>query len=261
MTVNKIRGGRVRQAVKADLPFIHEWLKLEERHGLGFINNWGMIQTACAKKRMSVFTSPEGPIGFLTDGISYNTILQTRSDYQGRGVGRALVEHAIRKEEAMNNAVLIVECAPRSSIEFWARMGFEAHRNAEDIKLREPIYMQRLSKLAHPHVRGDDLEMVTVSVYPEYVQYSKEPVKPDRVHYVLARIDLQTQTLQLARRISVAHEPMLKDPVVDISWSHLEIYRGKAKRAEAAAIGLTRTPNECGWYLDEIKLNDVASKW
>ena len=249
--------GNVRTAVDADLPLIQEWLKREARNGLGFINNWGMIQNACAEKQMTVFVSAEGPMGFLAYGISHDSILQTKSSCQRRGVGRALVEHGIRKEEALNNAVLVVQCEPRSSVEFWLQMGFEVHRGAGDLKYQRSIYMQRLSKLNHAHVRGDGLEMVTVCVYPETVLYSKEHVKPDRVHYVMAKFEEETRSLELAHRVSIAREGILKDPVVEVSWGGFDIVKGKAKHDGARAIGFRATPNSCGWYLDVITLNEI----
>ena len=246
--------GGVRTAVNADLPYIQKWLKHEVRNGFGFINNWRMIQEACEKKLMTVFVESEGPVGFLIYGISHDTILQTKSDCQRRGIGRALVEHAIRNEEAQDNAVLVVQCAPQSSVEFWSRMGFEVHRDTENFKHQKSIYMQRLSKKSHTHVRGDELEMITVRVYPENALYSKELVRPDRVHYVMAKLDEKTRTLELAHRVSVAHESMLKDPVVEVSWGGLDIVKGKAKHEQAAAVGFKRTPNYCGWYLDNIAI-------
>lgn len=257
MEKTKKMKGSVRTAVDADLPLIQEWLKREARNGQGFINNWGMIQKACAEKRMTVFIGAEGPVGFLTYGISHDTILQTKSSCQQRGIGRALVEHAIRKEEALNNTVLVVQCEPRSSVEFWSQMGFEVHRDAGDIKHQRSIYMQRLSKLAHTHVRGVALEMVTVCVYPENALYSKEQVKPDRVYYVMAKFDEETRSLELAHRVSVAHERILKDPVVEVSWGGFEIVKGKVKHEQARAIGFRATPNCCGWYLDVITLNEI----
>lgn len=246
----------VRTAVPSDLPYIHEWLKHEVCNGVGFINNWPMIQDACAQNRMTVFVDAEGPVAFLTRGICGDTILQTKSDCQRRGIARALVEHAIRYEETSNNAVLVVQCEPRSSVEFWSKMGFEAHRDAEDFKYHKAVYMHRLSKLVHPHVRGDELEMVIVRVYPEKALYPKEPVKPDRVHYVMAKFDEKTRTLELAHRVSVAHEAMLKDPVVEVSWSGMDIVMGKAKHEKAVAVGFKRTPNCCGFYVDVITLPD-----
>ncbi|MEN5315371.1 GNAT family N-acetyltransferase [Pseudomonas koreensis] len=227
----------VRTAVNADLPYIQEWLKHEERNGEGFIHNWHLIEKACANKQMTVFVDAERPVGFLTRSISLDTILQTKSDCQRRGIGRALVEHAIRHEEALNNAVLVVQCEPPSSVEFWSKMGFEAHRDREDFKHNSSIYMQRLSKVVHPHVRGDRLQMVTVRIYPENALYPEEPVKPDRVHYVMAKLDEKSRSLELAHRFSIAHESMLKDPVVEVSWSGWDIVMGKAKHEEAVAVG------------------------
>ncbi|PWU32083.1 hypothetical protein DK254_00765 [Pseudomonas sp. RW407] len=242
--------GAIRQAVEADLPLIREWLKHEERDGFGFINNWRLIQEACAEQKMTVFVTDEGPVGFLTHGISLSTILQVRSNCQRKGVGRALVAQAITEEEAKNNAVLILQCAPESSVEFWLSMGFEAHREGN---YSDSIYMQRLSKAAHAHVQGNELILVTVNVYPEEVLYTKD-CKPDRVHYVMAKPDQESHTLALAHRVSVASEGALGDQVVEVRWGGIEIYQGKAKHRGAAAIGFKPTPNGCGWYLDRITL-------
>ncbi|AZC37076.1 GNAT family N-acetyltransferase [Pseudomonas chlororaphis] len=248
--------GRIRAAVKTDLAFIHDWLVLEARDGEGFVYNWHLIEKALDKGDMTVFTDAGGAVGFLTYGISPSSILQVRSDRQGQHIGRALVEDAIRREEALNNAVLIVQCEPKSSVEFWARMGFEVHRNTGYSDHQDIVYMQRLSKIPHENVRGDDLEMISIRVYPSSVLYSDSGKgTPDRVYYTMARFNADNRTLELARRVSVANEPMLRDPVVEICWCG-QIFIGKAKHLEAATIGLKLTPNHCGWYLDVINLPD-----
>ncbi|VVM99803.1 GNAT family N-acetyltransferase [Pseudomonas fluorescens] len=248
--------GHIRAAVKTDLPFIHDWLVLEARDGQGFIHNWHLIEKALDEGEMTVFTDAGGSVGFLTYGISPSSILQVRSDLQGQGIGRALVEDAIRREEAMNNAVLVVQCEPKSSVEFWASMGFEVHRNTGYSDHQDNAYMQRLSKIRHESVKGDDLEMISIRVYPNSVLYNDSGKgKPDRVYYTMARFNTDNRTLELARRVSVANEPMLQDPVVEIYW-YGQVFIGKAKHSEAATIGLRATPNHYGWYLDVIKLPD-----
>lgn len=246
--------GNIRSAVPADLPLIHEWLKQEGSSSGGFINNWGMIQDACAEQEMIVFAAAEGPVGFITRGLSLSTIIQTKSTYQRKGIGRALVEHALAEEEAKGNAVVVLQCAPESSVEFWLAMGFEAHRYGNHT---HSVYMQRLSKAKRAHVQGDDLSLVTITVYPQAVLYSND-IKPDRVHYVMGKFDYDTRTLDLAHRVSIASESKLGDQVVEIDFGGNEIYRGKAKRTEAAAVGLKPTPNYCGWYLDVIYLDGNA---
>lgn len=241
----------VRLAVGADLPLIYEWLKHELRDGIGFINNWTLIQEACSEQKMTVFVTDDGPVGFIIGGISYGTILQTKSIYQRQGIGRALVKHAIAEEEAKNNAVVVLQCQPQSSVEFWLAMGFQPHRAGS---YSDSIYMHRLSQKNHAHVKGDDLSVATINVYPEAIWYTKGK-KPDRVHYALVGYDQKKQTLHLAHRVSVASEKALGNLVVEIVWGGLDIYRGKVNDLGAEAIGFKTTPNCCGWYLDTIMIN------
>lgn len=147
--------------------------------------------------------------------------------------------------------MVVLQCAPESSVEFWLAMGFEAHR---DRNYSNSIYMHRISRAKRAHVQGDDLCLLTVNVYPEAALYS-HGTKPDRVHYVLAKPDHNTGAFDLAHRISIASETALGDQVVEVKLCGGEIYRGKAKRQEAVAIGLNPTPNSCGWYMDVITLN------
>ncbi|EMO9521092.1 N-acetyltransferase family protein [Pseudomonas aeruginosa] len=246
--------GTVRPAEAADLPLIQEWLKYEVRDGLGFINNWNLIQEACAEQQMTVYVTEEGPVGFITQSISYGTILQTKSSCQRQGIGRALVEHAISAEEALNNAVLMVQCEPKGSVSFWSAMGFEGHREAN---YTDAVYMHRLSSRVNPDVQGDDLHLVTITVYPESALYANKQI-PDRVHYVMGKFNPDARTVTLTRRISIANESALDDPVIEINWEGFEIYKGKAKHDGAAAAGIQSTPNGYGWYLDIIEIDGQA---
>ena len=245
--------GVVRQAIIDDLPVINGWLKDELRNGKGFIHNWTLIQNACFKGDMIVYEIAGDPIGFLTHGLSRGTILQTKSSCLRQGIGRALVEYAVADEEGKNNAVVVIQCEPKSSVEFWTALDFVPHR---DRNFSDAIYMHRLSKKAHRMEGGDGWDMTTVEVYPEAWLYSKN-LKPDRVHYVMARFNERTQSLALARRISVANETGLGDQVVVVNWGGLEIYNGKAKRQAALDIGIKPTPNCCGWYFDTLKIDRV----
>ncbi len=254
------RDSRIRPATAPDLLAINIWLTLEARDGFGFIHNWELIQSTCAEGRMLVWSEANEPIAFLTNGLSCDTILQVQTEYQGRGIGRALVGHAIKLEEAANNAVLVVQCEPRASVEFWIQMGFETHRQRAACLSQGPIFMQRLSTRPSKDVRGDDWEMVSVLVYPEAALYTSRQIQPDRVHYVMGRFHSQDRVVQLARRVAIANEQVLNDPVVEITVSGLTILRRtKAKYRAAEEVGLTRTPNGWGWYLDEIYLpNDLS---
>ncbi|WP_178125747.1 GNAT family N-acetyltransferase [Pseudomonas sp. EMN2] len=251
----------VREAELADLPYIHAWLTREAHGAAGFINNWEGITAACIEREMLVWGNLGAPVGFLTRGITLDTILQVRSQDQGRGIGRALVQRALASEERANNAVLVIQCMPERSVEFWRQMGFEPQRPRRERRTSESIYMQHLSTKRHQLAgAGEELQLLVVSTYPEHVLYIDNQVHQipaDRTHYVMAEMDLEARTLKLAHRVSIAHEPALGDPVVEVLWGGLTLLvKTKAKRSAAAAAGVTPTPNGWGWYLDEIKVPD-----
>lgn len=246
----------VRKGRKIDLPFIKEWLAAEVQGGRGFIHNWRMIEDACAEGQMLVWIDQQGPVGFLTHGISPSSILQIKTDRKRRGIGRALVERAIKAEEARDNAVLIVQCEPATSIEFWKSMGFETQRNNPHDRI---VYMQRLSTKRHSQVTGDEMVLITIQVFAEAVLYNEgapHTAIPDRVYHVHGRYDDRTHDIALVHRVSISHEPALKDPVIEINMGGFEIMpRMKAKREAARAAGVVET--DYGWYIDVIKRSAV----
>lgn len=244
---------KLRKASSPDLPIIRKWLAAEEVDGFGFIHNWGIIENAFAEGVMTVFDGPEGPVAFITRGISYGTILQTRSSHLRRGIARLLVQHELRREEALGNAVVAVQCCPSTSVAFWTAMGFEPHRERSS----DSIFMHHLSRRINDELIGEDLQSVTIRTYPESALYSKTPMAPDRVYCVNAWHDPQYKTLDLAHRVSIANETALGDVAVEVSWNNRTIYLGKAKREKAMDIGLCPTPNGCGWYLDWIDLSQA----
>lgn len=248
----------VREAGLGDLPYIHAWLAQEARGAAGFINNWESIKAACIEGEMLVWCEEGAPIGFLTRGITPDTILQVRSQDQGRGIGRALVQRALAAEDRANNAVLVIQCMPERSVEFWRQMGFEPQRPRHQRHTSEAIYMQRLSTARHQLAgASEEMQLVVIHTYPEHTLYSDHPVLPDRTHYVMAQMDFEARALKLAHRVSIALEPALGDPVVEIFWDGLQLLKKmKAKRSAAAAAGVIPTPNGWGWYLDVIRVPD-----
>lgn len=248
--------GEVRAALHSDLVFIRDWLTAEEVDGFGFIHNWTLIENACAEHDMTVFAALEGPVAFITRGLSHSTILQTKSSHQRLGIARLLVQHELKREESLRNAVVVVECCPSTSVAFWSAMGFEPHRETAG----NSIYMHHLSKLTNEEIAGADLQCLTISTYPQSALYSKLPVSPDQVSKVRVWHDPQYKTLDLAQRVSIANESALGDVVVDLTWNDRTLYRGKAKHDKAFDIGLCPTPNGCGWYLDLIDLSQVSDQ-
>lgn len=250
--------GAVRQASAQDLPGIKVWLAQEARDGSGFIHNWAIIEKACAAGNMLVWACAGDPVAFITSGISSDTILQVRAGHQRLGIGRALVEHAIALEEAAGEAVLVIQCEPKSSVGFWTRMGFEPHRSGQGEEWRAPIFMQRLSTGSNRVPSDTADQLVIVRVYSESALYAPRDHGPDRVHYVMAWFDPSDRVLYLSRRVSISNEQGLGDPVVEVTCGGLNLLKKtKAKHSAARDAGFVDTPNGWGWFLDQFFLPDV----
>lgn len=246
----------LRPADERDLASIRAWLELEERDGEGFIHNWSLIEAAAAEQEMMVLSGADGLVGFLTYGLTLGSILQVRSDHKRRGIGRQLVEHAIRKANAVGNPILVIQCEPKSSIPFWRRMGFVPHRERDHGGPYDSVYMHRVSAMEHAEVCGDDLHRVVIRTYPEWKLYRDgEEVIPDRVYYAAARLE-GDRILRLDHRVCVVHEPALRDPVVEIEVWGRAWFLDKVKRDAANKMGFQATSNGCGWYADILRLPD-----
>lgn len=248
--------GNLRPVDERDLAFIRAWLEFEERDGEGFIHNWSLIEAAAVEREMMVVLGADGPIGFLTYGLTRSSILQIRSDHKRRGVGRQLVGHAIREADAARNPILVIQCSPKSSIPFWRQMGFVPHREREQHGLYNNAYMHRVSALEHTGVSGDDLHHVAVRIYPEWKLYrDSEEIIPDQVHYAAARLE-GDRILHLDHRVCVVREPALRDLVVEIVVWGRAWFLGKVKSDAANKMGFRATSNGCGWYADILRLPD-----
>ncbi|MRH98748.1 GNAT family N-acetyltransferase [Agrobacterium tumefaciens] len=98
----------------------------------GFFCNFdGYIRPDFEKGDM--FTLIEGgeAVGFSSGGLTERGIFEIRPDARGTGLGRWfagwLIERA--KSEGTEGG-LYIDCAPRSSLDFWIRMGFMHHKES-----------------------------------------------------------------------------------------------------------------------------------
>lgn len=246
----------LRSATSEDLRFIEEWLVREADGNSGFIHNWPMIEEAQKEGHMLVFEASEGVVGFLTCGISRSSILQVKSDYLRRGIGRALVERGIADEVAAENPIQVIQCEPKSSTAFWRRMGFKYYRQRNNDPNEHSVYMYHVSELEFPKVDTAGGIPVTVLVYPSDVLFTRREVIPDQMHYALAEYDSQRDTLLLDHRICVVDEGVLKDAVVEVRALGRTRFFDMAKRELAFEIGFMQCKNYQGWYIDEINLQE-----
>lgn len=221
MTKIHIRAGR-----KSDLPAIRAWLEEEEVrdvHG-NFLCNWNIIANSDA---LYVATVGDRIVGYQVGALVQSGILQVREEWRHRGVGTALVRYLIALNKRRGNWLLRVQCKPRSSIDFWKRMGFTIDESANG-------FLALTAKLRQP--KGEPVGVV-ITFYPEQVKWKPEtpPLSTHTVEGVLkgGKVYLPRPVVQ-----DEGTYVDVRDMVVRIEVDGVERYRDKARYERAGDVGI-----------------------
>ncbi|WP_372399828.1 GNAT family N-acetyltransferase [Azospirillum sp. HJ39] len=235
-------------ATEVDLAEAERWLKAEyEDAGEGFWCNWRIIAKGQNEGNLyvAVDDSTDLPIALLLNGRIGPDILSVRVDHRGRGAGRRLAEFAIALLREQDACVVEIECAPRTSIPFWRRMGFTPYAGN-----RAYMLLGKSSRLPQGAPAAD----VRIAFYPESAKWQKD-VEPLMVATPQA-VRESVVSLGLAERVVLftGERPDAVDLVVSITVDGTELYRGKAKYPEAGALGVIR--DSYVFYIDEIVVTE-----
>lgn len=113
-------------ATSRDLGVIQQWLKAEyERDHCGFYYNF--VSPNCGTVWVCKKTGSVGVLGFLCGQLSRQPsmdIMQVREEYRRMGIGQRLVAFFLANSRQYDPLGIDIQCNPRASIPFWARMGF-----------------------------------------------------------------------------------------------------------------------------------------
>ncbi|WP_342636338.1 GNAT family N-acetyltransferase [Rhizobium leguminosarum] len=140
----------VRPTTQIDLEEIKAWLEIEDRAHReweaarteerwfdpgptkGFLCNFdSYIRPAFDNGDMFTFINGGEAIGFSSGGLTERGIFEIRPDMRGTGLGRWFANWMIERAKAQGTeAGLYIDCAPRSSLDFWVRMGFTHHKES-----------------------------------------------------------------------------------------------------------------------------------
>lgn len=239
----------IRRCRPADLQAILAWLKEEEALEIegNFLCNLSIIERAYHEKELLVCVdgTTGAAVAFQLGGLLQSGILQVKHSHRGRGIGRKLVEHCVKRALGQDQCLLHIQCKPRSSVPFWKKMGFTLAPGDGG-----QLYAYRMldKRLALPGI-GVSADVV-VCFYPEEKKWHPE-VAALSEHIPVAEITAEGDIL-LDRRIlfhKTAH-PGAWDVLVEIKVNGTVRYLDKAKYGEAQAIGVVRCRN--GWYIDRI---------
>ena len=226
-----------------------EWLEREFKEGSNdFWHNRNMIAEALEYDRFFVIRDNGEAVAFQVGEYS-PSIANVRKDKQGQGYGTALLEASVARAFDEDVNVLDVECAPRSSLTFWQRHGFERYGDMSDWgKLTARRSLPRSFDLPPELPRAP----VTITFYPERIKYSRdEPVEPLAVHHVSGAY-LDDGSLLLERRV-FALDDAEGNLVVKIDVDGVERYFDKAKYEDAKQVGVRHDWRGDTFYIDAIE--------
>ena len=104
------RRSTIRRATPEDFKAVYAWLKEESTQGIhgNFLFNWSKIERYHKQGELLVYVDGtlREPIAFQVRGLIRPGILQVRNGFRGKGVGRKLVEHCVKKALKKNECLL-----------------------------------------------------------------------------------------------------------------------------------------------------------
>lgn len=109
---------------------IKTWLSQElEETGEGFMHNWNIIEDYFDRDQLITVSNESQTIGFMTWNIIERIVLNIdiaaiQPNQRFKGAGKFLIEEAFKYFKSLGLVVAKLFCQPRSSEQFWKRLGF-----------------------------------------------------------------------------------------------------------------------------------------
>jgi len=233
----------IRRAIDADLPTIESWLHHYEsvEPFSTFLQNWEVTLESHFEGNLMVYVDPvlTQPVAYHWGHLVHGGILEVRPDMRGRGIGNALVQHALALAALEDEPILRVQCAPVTSTGFWQRMGFTVlSPNSQGHVLGYRV-LQRLEPLEPQGIHADVLVEWSS---PSNLKGSSSLIQP-----VCGVVD--EDMVYLAERVAcpsmVCRRPDVRVTVNEAIW-----YEGNSAGFDAEYAGIISCLN--GKYLDYL---------
>ncbi len=238
----------IRLASKRDLHAIRIWLeKQDSREVAGnFLCNWSVIKDAQRERKLIAFIDEESgiPVAYQVGGLICPGILQVHSAFQGRGIGRKIVEYCAGIADKENSCFLYIQCKPAASIPFWEKMGFTL------LKGDESHHAFRQLRRRHELPIGGRSAEVVIRFYPEDWRWNKTTLPYSAA--TLSGVETADRVVHLPERVSFFKKlcPEPKDTLVEILVDGERRYFDKAKYTDARRVGVQGCLH--GFYIDSI---------
>ncbi|WP_326543682.1 GNAT family N-acetyltransferase [Pseudorhodoferax sp.] len=243
----------IRRSKPEDIATIRSWLEAEKAAGVhgNFLCNWSVITRAHEDQELLVYIDGKTglPVAFQLGRLLQSGILQVKQDFRGRGIGKKMVAYCVNLARRKGEDLLVIQCKPSSSIQFWQRAGFTVIPESEP-----PNKAYRILERRHvlPAI-GTSVEAV-IRFYPEERKW--RDACPALLQITASGKELPGGVIQLDRRVSFHEDayPLARDVVVEAEVDGVRRFIDKAKYRELQQRGVTRCRN--GWFIDQIRLEE-----
>ena len=244
---------KVSNSTNEDLASILSWLEAEyEKDHEGFWCNRSIIENSHVRGDLYVVKEESSVVGFQVGRFSAD-ILCVRQENQKTGVGTALLYASLKRAEYENVIALAVECNPPTSLPFWQKHGFERLGEVSEIG---PITARRILDRQFELSADSEKVEVTICFYPERAKYDgRGSVEPISSHHVIGEWNGRSIVF-LERRVAEIDGPShgVGDLVIYVQCGDRQLYFDKAKYEKAEALGVLRSSQGGGFFIDVLKL-------
>lgn len=241
-------------ATQDDLQTILAWLAAEAAAGdQTFHGNRKLIAKGQEEGELFALREAGEIVAFALGKPGEIAFQETRPDQRGKGYGRVLAQWGIDRARTADIVVIEGECSPPTSLGFWKTVGFQEMRPRYG---SNPwVYLTLPKPLSVPP--GEPVEVLIRVFDQDHLYYDDAPIASE--HRPPAARDADG-VIHLAERvvIYVPDMPMGHDVSLEIVVNGERLFFDKAKRSEAAAIGVKR---DAGYefYIDRIFPNACRS--
>lgn len=229
-----------------DVDKIHSWLLEQDIEEVNdsFLCNWNLTRNVHDDNQLVVAVLENEPIAYIWENFG---ILEVRKDYRNKGVGKQLVEYAMKQAQEKGRHALFIESNPESSIPFWRKMGFEFHNK------NKASYI--FDKSLDMPTDGSAIK-VEIQFYPEQAKWNPQ-ISPIKSFSPRAKVDnLGIIHLQYRVAVYVDHIQYGGDAMLKIYVEGEIVYFEKAKYNEAREIGVAF--NSDVFYIEKLyNINDA----
>ncbi len=231
----------LRPATEIDFNIIHEWLLEQARNRLesSLYCNWNLTKKVYKRGSLLAFVSSDTgrPHAYMWDDFGVVEVMHSK---RGEGIGKMMVEEALKLLVERNIAAVGIHAAPISSKGFWIKMGAEFYTDDRGF-----IAISKKLDLPTDGKRVD----VILRLFKQAMLYNEPHLAHKTIQFDAVCKD---GVVYLGERVGIYHKNKLweGDAGIEILVDGSQVYFGKVKYGNS--VGIERDSRRTSFYIDKI---------